>query len=123
VPCLKAKNSKNLNRTPLSFEYKSCRALLGEYFFVKADLCFSQRFLHKLQPNFECHSMPVNRSCWQLTRFSTLFHPKLEMPSNMKVESLEKLDNFHMVRFWSVQVKFGERGKSSGGHSKTLGFR
>jgi hypothetical protein len=44
----------------------------------------------------------VNRSCWQLTKFSTLFHSKFEMPSNMKVVSLEKLDNFYIERFWSV---------------------
>jgi hypothetical protein len=31
-PRLKAKYSKNLNRTALSFEYESCKALLGEYF-------------------------------------------------------------------------------------------
>jgi hypothetical protein len=31
-PYLKAKNSKNLNRTPPNFEYESCRAHLGEYF-------------------------------------------------------------------------------------------
>jgi hypothetical protein len=31
-PCLKAKNSKKLNKTPPCFEYESCRALLGEYF-------------------------------------------------------------------------------------------
>jgi hypothetical protein len=45
------------------------------------------------------------------------------MPSDMKVVSLEKLDNFHIGRFWSVYVKFGEHDKSSGGRSKTLGFR
>jgi hypothetical protein len=41
----------------------------------------------------------------------------------MKVVSLDKLDNFRIGRFWSVYVKFGERGKSSGGRSPTLGFR
>jgi hypothetical protein len=45
------------------------------------------------------------------------------MPLNMKVVSLDKLNNFHIGRFLSVQVKFGERGKSSGGRSKTLGFQ
>jgi hypothetical protein len=66
---------------------------------MKALWCFSQRFLHKLLPNFECHSILVNESCWQLTKFSTLFHPKLELPSNMKVVSLEKLDNVYIGRF------------------------
>jgi hypothetical protein len=33
---------------------------------------------------------------------STLFHSKIEMPSNMKVVSLEKLDNFCIGRFCSV---------------------
>jgi hypothetical protein len=28
-----------------------------------------------------------------------LFHSKLEMPSYMKVVSLDKLDNFHIGRF------------------------
>jgi hypothetical protein len=28
-----------------------------------------------------------------------LFHSKFEMPFNMKVVSLEKLDNFHIGRF------------------------
>jgi hypothetical protein len=32
----------------------------------------------------------------------------------MKVVSLDKLHNFYIGRIWSVQVKFGERGKSSG---------
>jgi hypothetical protein len=31
-----------------------------------------------------------------------IFHSKFEMPSNMKVVSLKKLDNFYIVRFWSV---------------------
>jgi hypothetical protein len=44
------------------------------------------------------------------------------MPSNMKVVFLEKLDNFNIGRFLSVQVKFGEHGKSLGGHSKTSRF-
>jgi hypothetical protein len=38
----------------------------------------------------------------QLTKFSTLFQSKFEIPSNMKVVSLEKLDNFYIGRFWSV---------------------
>jgi hypothetical protein len=69
------------------------------YNFYKGHMVFFQQFLHKLQPKFECHSVSVNRSCWQLTKFSTLFHSKLEMPSYMKVVSLEKLDNFHIGRF------------------------
>jgi hypothetical protein len=43
--------------------------------------------------------VPVNRSCWQLTKFSTLFHSKFEMPFNMKIVSLEKLGIFHIGRF------------------------
>jgi hypothetical protein len=41
----------------------------------------------------------------------------------MKVVSLNKLDNFHKGRFLSVYVNFGERGKSSGRHSWSLGFK
>jgi hypothetical protein len=41
----------------------------------------------------------VNRSCWQLNKFSTPFHLKFEMPFNMKVVSLKKLDNFHIGIF------------------------
>jgi hypothetical protein len=41
----------------------------------------------------------MNRRCWQLTKISTLFHSKLEMPSYMTVVSLDKLDNFHIGRF------------------------
>jgi hypothetical protein len=44
-------------------------------------------------------SVSVNRRYWQLTKISTLFHSKLEMPSYMKVVSLNKLDNFHIGRF------------------------
>jgi hypothetical protein len=67
--------------------------------FTKALGCFSQRILHKLLPNFECHFVSVNRSCWRLTKFFILFHSKFKMPFNMKVVSLEKLDNFHIGRF------------------------
>jgi hypothetical protein len=67
--------------------------------FTKPLGCFSQRILHNLLPNFECHSVSVNRSCWQLTKFSTLLHSKFEMPFNMKVVSLQKLDKFHIGRF------------------------
>jgi hypothetical protein len=38
-------------------------------------------FLHKLQPNFVCRHVSVNRSCWQLTKFFTSF------PSNLKCQS------------------------------------
>jgi hypothetical protein len=69
------------------------------YNFYNGHIVFSQPFLHKLQPMFECHSMLVNMSCWQLTKFSTLFHSKLEMPSFVKVVSLEKPDNFRIGRF------------------------
>jgi hypothetical protein len=48
-----------------------------------------------------------------LTKFSTLFHSKFEMLINMKVVSLEKLDNFHIGRFlkhlgeiWRTRQKF-----------------
>jgi hypothetical protein len=51
--------------------------------------------------------------------FFTIFDPKFEMPIYMKVVSLDKMDNFHKGRFWSVSVNFGERGKSSGRHSLT----
>jgi hypothetical protein len=45
---------------------------------------------------------PGEQELLQLTKFSTLFHSKFEIPSNMKVVSLEKLDNFYIGRFWSV---------------------
>jgi hypothetical protein len=51
--------------------------------------------------------------------FFTNSHSKFEMPIYMKVVSLDKLNNFRIGRFLSVQVKFGERGKSSGRHSPT----
>jgi hypothetical protein len=38
----------------------------------------------------------------QLTKFFTRFRSKFEMPSNMKVVFLEKLDNFYFGRIWSV---------------------
>jgi hypothetical protein len=44
------------------------------------------------------------------------------MPIYMKVVSLIKLDNFHKGRFLSVQVIFGECGKSSERHLGLLGF-
>jgi hypothetical protein len=49
--------------------------------------------------NFYKGSVSMDRSCWQLTKFFTFFHSKFEMPFNMKVVSLEKLDNFHIGRF------------------------
>jgi hypothetical protein len=54
----------------------------------------------------------------RLTKFFTNFLSKFEMPIYMKVVSLNKLDIFHKGRFLCVQVKFGERGKSSGRHSR-----
>jgi hypothetical protein len=69
------------------------------YNFYKGSRVVSQRILHNLLPKFECHHVSVNRSCWQLTKFSILFHSKFEMPINMKVVSLKKLDNFHTSRF------------------------
>jgi hypothetical protein len=67
--------------------------------FTKAVRCFSQRILHKLQPNFECRSVSVNRSYWRLTTFFANFHSKFEMPNYMKVVFVDKLDNFHIGRF------------------------
>jgi hypothetical protein len=55
--------------------------------------------LHKLLPNFECHSILVNSTRLQLTKFSTIVHSEFAMPSNMKVVSLEKLENFYIGRF------------------------
>jgi hypothetical protein len=52
-----------------------------------------------MQPNFECRHVSVNRSCWRLTTFFILVHWKFEMPFNMKVVSLEKLDNFRIENF------------------------
>jgi hypothetical protein len=42
---------------------------------------------------------PMNSTQLQLTKFFTLFHSKFEMSPESKVASLEKLDNFHIVRF------------------------
>jgi hypothetical protein len=55
--------------------------------------------LHNLLPNFECRHVPVNRRCWQSTKFFTFFHSKFEMPIYMKVVFLDKLDNFYIGRF------------------------
>jgi hypothetical protein len=52
-----------------------------------------------------------------------LFHSKFKMPIYMKVVSLNKLDNFNKGRFFSVQVNFGERSKSSEIHLWVLGFK
>jgi hypothetical protein len=57
-----------------------------------------------------------------LSKFFTPFHSKFEMPIYMKVVPLNKLDNFHKGRFLSVEVNFGERGKSSERHLGSLGF-
>jgi hypothetical protein len=67
--------------------------------FTKAIRCFSQRNLHKVHPKLECQSVSMNRRCWQLTKISTRFPSKLEMPSYRKVVSLDKLDNFRIGRF------------------------
>jgi hypothetical protein len=69
------------------------------YNFHKGHICFYQQILHKRHPKFECHSLLMNRRCWLLTKISTLFQSKLEMPSYMKVVPLDKLDNFHIGRF------------------------
>jgi hypothetical protein len=69
------------------------------YNFYKGSRVFSQRILHNLLPNFECRHVPVNRRCWQSTKFFTFFHSKFEMPIYMKVVFLDKLDNFYIGRF------------------------
>jgi hypothetical protein len=69
------------------------------YNFYKDGMVFSQWILHKLQPNFECRSVSVNRSCCRLTKFFTNFLSKFEMPIYMKVVFLDKLDNFYIGRF------------------------
>jgi hypothetical protein len=60
---------------------------------------FSLRILRERRANFECRHAAVHRSCWQLTKFITLFRSKFEMPIYMKVVSLNKMDNFHERRF------------------------
>jgi hypothetical protein len=70
--------------------------------------------------------MPIGVSEQEVLPVDQAFHlfpSKFEMPFYMKVVSLNKLDNFLKGRFFSVQVSFGERGKSSGRRSKTLEFR
>jgi hypothetical protein len=62
-------------------------------------MVFFSTVLHKLRPNFECHFVSMNRSCWQLTKFFTLFHSKFEMPFNMKVVSLENWITFILGDF------------------------
>jgi hypothetical protein len=52
--------------------------------------------------------------------FFTTFPSKSAMPLYMKVVPLNKIYNFPKGRILSVQVKFGERGKSSGRHLWTL---
>jgi hypothetical protein len=73
--------------------------LLPSTTFTKALWCFSQQILHKLQPNFECRHVSVNKRCCRLTTFFINFLSKFEMPIYMKVVSLDKLDNFHKGRF------------------------
>jgi hypothetical protein len=70
--------------------------------FTKAILCFSQRILQERLLNIECRPVSGNRRYWRLTKFFTKFHSKFEMPIYMKVVSLNKMDNFHKDRFWSV---------------------
>jgi hypothetical protein len=60
------------------------------------------QILQKRLANFECHSVSVNTRYCHLTKFFIFFHSKFEMPSYMKVVSLDKLDNFHKGRFLSV---------------------
>jgi hypothetical protein len=43
--------------------------------------------------NIECRHVSVRKSCWQVTKFFTLFRSKFEMPIYMKVVSLNKMDN------------------------------
>jgi hypothetical protein len=68
------------------------------YNFHKSHMVFFSTVFHKMHPKFECHYVSINRRCWQLTNISTLFHSNLEMPSYMKVVSLDK-DNFYIGRF------------------------
>jgi hypothetical protein len=67
-------------------------------FFVKADLCFEQRFEHELLAKMLSFLALVNSARLQLTKFFTIFHSKFEMPPKRKVVSLEKLDNFYIWR-------------------------
>jgi hypothetical protein len=91
--------------------------------FTKSIRGFSQQILQEWLANFECHSVSVNRRYCHLAKFFNFFYSKFEMTISMKVVSLNKLDNFHKGRFLSVYVNFGERGKSSGRHSWSLGFK
>jgi hypothetical protein len=52
-----------------------------------------------MQPNFECHHIPVIRSCCRLTTFFTNFLSNFEMLIYMKVVFLDKLEKFHIGRF------------------------
>jgi hypothetical protein len=58
-----------------------------------------------------------------LVKFFIFSPSKFQMPIYLKVVSVNKLDNFHKGRFLSVEVNFGERGKSSGRHPESLGFK
>jgi hypothetical protein len=77
------------------------------YNFYKGSRVFSQWILHNLLPNFECRHVSVNRTCWQLTTFFILLHPKFEMPTYMKVVSLDKRTTFILVDFevfsWNLE--------------------
>jgi hypothetical protein len=76
--------------------------LITLYNFYKGSIVFFSTVFTQIAATFECHHIPVNRSCWQSTNFSTLFHSKFEMPFNMKIVSLKKLENYYIGRFWSV---------------------
>jgi hypothetical protein len=69
------------------------------YKFHKGSMVFFSIVLHKLHPKFECQPVSMNRSCWQLTKISTLFHSKLETPSYMKVVSSTNWTTFILVNF------------------------
>jgi hypothetical protein len=63
-----------------SFEYQSCRATIGEHFFVKADLCFHQWFEHELQAKLMSFMAQVNSVKLQWTEIFTNFHSVGDRP-------------------------------------------
>jgi hypothetical protein len=69
------------------------------YHFHKGRMVFFPMDFAQITANFECHHIPVNRSCCRLTTFLVNFLSKFEMPIYMKVVSLDKLDNFRIGRF------------------------
>jgi hypothetical protein len=59
-------------------------------------------FEENLKPNGILLPNSAHMSVYSLYQFFTNFPSKFGMPFNKKVVSLEKLDNFHIGRFWSV---------------------